>query len=540
MPRRTERGPERTKSTRRPESPFQRLPGPVRVNLISLGCPKNLVDSENILGSVGSAGLAITPSADDADVIVINTCSFIDSAKQESIQTILEACEVKRTSARPKKVVVTGCLAQRYGEDLRKEMPEVDAVIGLSQYGGIGGLLESLALRSEDEDGEGPLYRVADPNTACNAEVGRLRLTPTHYAYLRISEGCDNPCTFCAIPSFRGRFRSKPLADIEAEARELAASGARELVLISQDTTSYGVDIDGRFLLPQLLERLAGVEGVRWIRVLYVYPTAFSDEMIDAVARIPRVLPYVDLPIQHISDRMLRRMGRRMNEGDTRRLLGRMRERIPGLYLRTTFIVGFPGEGEADFQALQDFVKEFRFERLGVFTYSHEEDTPAYRMADDVPAALKAERRERLMLAQQEIAFAHNHRRVGEVCDVLVDARERGKLIARSHGEAPEIDPRIYLLAHGDGTQRDGTPTDGTQTDGTQRNGMAGDGIAGEDHDREDHSVPGLREIAVLSKTTAPARLPVGVRATVGDFVRAKIVGTKGYDLIARPEAITS
>ncbi len=518
MPRRTERGPAEARATRRTKSP-DRPAGPVRVNLISLGCPKNLVDSENILGSVGSAGLAITPSADDADVIVINTCSFIDSAKEESVQTILEACEVKRASPHPKKVVVTGCLAQRYGEDLRKEMPDIDAVIGLGQYGGIGGLLESLALRSEAAGGEGPVYRVADPNTACNAEVGRLRLTPTHYAYLRISEGCDNPCTFCAIPSFRGRFRSKPIDAIEAEARELASSGARELILISQDTTSYGVDLDGHFLLPQLLERLAGIEGIRWIRLLYVYPTAFSDEMIDAVARIPQVVPYVDIPIQHISDRMLRRMGRRMNECDTRRLLGRMRERIPGLYLRTTVIVGFPGEGEAEFEALHGFVKEFRFERLGVFTYSHEEDTPAYRMVDDVPPALKEERRGRLMLAQQAIAFAQNHRRVGEVCEVLVDARERGKLVGRSRGEAPEIDPRIFLL----GTAPGGGWAGGA---GGGRVDAAGGGAS--------PALAGVREIAVLSGPAAPAR------TAVGEFVRARIVGAKGYDLIGRPEATAS
>ncbi len=443
--------------------------GPVRVSLVSLGCAKNLVDSELILGSAGAAGLAITASPRDADVIVINTCGFIGPAREESMGAILEACALKTSSPTPKKVVVTGCLAQRYGEEIRRDAPQVDAIVGLGQYGGIAELLRGLA-----GDEEVPRLLVADPNTACNAEVGRLRLTPPHYAYLRISEGCDNPCTFCAIPGMRGRFRSKPLPEIEVETRELVASGAEEIVLISQDTTSYGLDLDGRHQLPQLLERVASVEGVRWVRVLYVYPSSFSDEMIDAVARTSKVLKYIDIPIQHIDDRMLRRMGRKTSESYTRGLLAHMRERIPGLYLRTTFLVGFPGEGEEEFQRLIQFVREFGFERMGVFTYSREEGTPAARMTEELPAEELRRRREELMLAQQEVAFAQNRRRVGEVCEAVVDGREGGQLYARSHGEAPEIDPRIFL-----------------------------------------------------------PRSPAGLR--MGEFLDLEITGTRAYDLIARP-----
>jgi ribosomal protein S12 methylthiotransferase len=416
-------------------------PEPVRVSLVSLGCAKNLIDSEMILGSAGTAGLAIVSRPEDADLLVVNTCGFIGPAREESLAAIREACAVKEASP-GKKVVVVGCLAQRSAEDLRREAPGIDAIVGLGQYGRIGEFLLEL---TGGNGGAGPRLLVGDPNTACNAEVGRFRLTPPHYAYLRVSEGCDNPCTFCAIPAIRGRFRSKPLAEIEAEARELVASGARELVLISQDTTSYGIDLHGRPALPELLERLAGIDGVRWLRVLYAYPTTLTDDAIDALARIDRAVKYLDLPLQHIDDRMLRRMGRRMDEAATRGLLARLRERIPGLVLRTTFLVGFPGEGEGEFRRLLDFVREFRFERLGTFAYSREEGTPAARLKEEVPEEVRRERVERLMLAQQEVAFAHNRSRIGQVAEAVIDGREGGRWTARSQGEAPEIDPQIFL-----------------------------------------------------------------------------------------------
>lgn len=479
---------------------------PVLVNLVSLGCPKNLIDSELILGRAGEAGVAITSRAEDADVIVVNTCGFIDAARQESIQAIREACESKRASRGRKRVLVVGCLAQRSGEEIRRLLPQVDAIVGLGQYDGIGNLILELSGKNGTRQlPGGGRDLIAEPNRACSAEVGRFRLTPRHYAYLRISEGCDNPCTFCAIPGIRGPFRSKPLPEIEAEARELVRSGARELILISQDTTSYGIDLGGKFLLPDLLERVASVDGVRWVRVLYVYPTFFSDDMIEAMARIPKVLKYIDIPIQHIADRILRRMGRRMDETDTRRLLSRLRERIPGLYLRTTFIVGFPGEGEDEFRSLLDFVRDFRFERMGVFTYSREEGTPAARMDGTLPEEVVLRRREELMLVQQEVAFAQNRSRIGETCEAVIDGEEGGASIARSHGEAPEIDPLILIPR--------------IQASPQERRGLQ----------ETSPAARGFRELTVLPRRTAQGR------PEVGEFLNIQITGTRGYDLIAHP-----
>lgn len=476
----------------------------VRVHLVSLGCPKNLVDSEVILGGLGSRGLVITSDPEAADVIVVNTCSFIEAAKEESIQTILEACELKSQSATPKKVVVTGCMSQRYGPELRREIPELDAIVGLGEYANLADALLGLL-----DDPSRTHYKVSDPTRACFAEVGRFRLTPEHYAYLRISEGCDNPCTFCSIPSFRGRFRSKPIPMVIEEAEELVASGAREIVLISQDTTSYGVDIDGTFQLARLLNALGDVHGVDWIRLLYAYPAYTTDAMIDAIASVPKVLPYVDIPLQHISDPMLRRMGRRMNEAKTRSLLERMRERIPNLYLRTTFIVGFPGETDAQFRELCDFTREFRFERLGVFTYSPEENTPSAGFPDQIPEAVREERLEELMLIQQEIAFAKNRERRGEVTEAIVDSvdeDENGRtvLTARSYGEAPEIDPVILV------------PVD--ESHGEPLTGAAPAGFV---------------EIPVGGARGLPRLEPV----RTGDIIPVRIVGHREYDLIARRAA---
>jgi ribosomal protein S12 methylthiotransferase len=487
---------------------------------VSLGCPKNLVDSEMILGNLGEGGLVLTPAADEADVIIVNTCGFIESAKEESIQAILEACEAKRDAGGSKKVVVAGCLGQRYGKELLREVPEVDAIIGLGEYDDIGAAVRGL-VDSDPSLGSRrrkPLFKVSDPTKACSSEVGRFRLTPTHYAYVKISEGCDNPCTFCAIPSIRGGFRSKPIPMIESEVRELAASGAKEIILISQDTTSYGVDLTGRFDLPRLLEAIARVDGIEWIRILYVYPSFLTDEMIDAIARIEKVIKYVDIPLQHISDKMLRRMGRRSNEAKTRRLLESLRERVPGLYLRTTFIVGFPGEDEAEFRILREFVREFAFERLGVFEYSEEEGTPAATFADPVAPETRAKRLEEIMLVQQENAFRHNRSRKGEVARVLADgwsgpsprsspgpprsspgpARDR-RLIARSHGEAPEIDPVILVDVN------------------------------------SPRSSPGRAKPEPVRDSFR--EIPLGLARAVepGDFIEVEITGSKGYDLVARP-----
>ena len=417
---------------------------PISVHLVSLGCPKNLVDSEVILGRIGAEGFIVSPDPEAADVLMVNTCGFIESAKQESIDTILGLVEYKEADP-AKRVVVAGCLGQRYPEELHREIPEIDAIVGLSEYSRMPAILRELV-------GNARLahpVQVNAPDHPAYSEGSRLRLTPAHSAYLRISEGCDNPCTFCAIPSFRGRFRSKAVQTVLDEARELIASGATEINLISQDLTSFGFDLDGGYHLPELLRELDRVEGVRWIRLLYTYPYKFSDAMIDAVAECERVIPYIDMPIQHIDDLMLKRMGRRLGEKGTVELFRRMRERIPGLVLRTTFIVGFPGETEAQFEKLVSFVQDARIERVGVFPYSDEDGTPAAKLPGKIAPEVAAERVERLMLAQQEIAFAWNQERLGTETDVLIDGvtetEEGERLAGRSYGEAPEIDGRIFL-----------------------------------------------------------------------------------------------
>ncbi|MEM7166688.1 MAG: 30S ribosomal protein S12 methylthiotransferase RimO [Planctomycetota bacterium] len=442
---------------------------PIRVHLVSLGCPKNLVDSEVFLGRICSEGFQITPEPEAADVLMVNTCGFIDAAKEESVNTILELCGYKEEDPR-KRVVVTGCLGQRYPDELVTEIPEIDAVIGLAEYGKMGSILTELVAAAAEEHPEPQATRVdvSEPNHPAYSEGSRLRLTPVHSSYLRTSEGCDNPCTFCSIPSFRGKFRSKPLDMLVAEAEELAASGVTELNLISQDLTSYGIDGAGRsgvgdYLLPELLAALNDVDGVRWIRLLYAYPYRFTNDMIDAVREVEKVVPYIDMPIQHINDRMLKRMGRRMGQEGTVDLFQRMRDRIPGLVLRTTFIVGFPGETDEEFQQLIDFVRQFRLERVGAFTYSDEDGTPATKLKDKVPTDVAEARREALMLAQQEIVFDWNQSRVGTDEVVLIDGFEEGegavadgsaeprvRLYGRSYAEAPEIDSRIYL-PHGCG-----------------------------------------------------------------------------------------
>ncbi len=427
---------------------------PVNVHLVSLGCPKNLVDSEVILGRLGEAGHRVTPYPELADILMVNTCSFIDSAKEESVNSILELAEYKQDDP-GKKIVVAGCLGQRYPEDLLKEVPEIDAIVGLSEYHRVGEIFDDLV----GDDRRLSALQVKPPVHPAYSEGSRLRLTPRHTTYLRISEGCDNPCTFCAIPSFRGRFRSKQLDTVIAEAKELVQSGATELNLISQDLTSYGLDIDGTYQLPKLLERLNEVEGVRWIRLLYAYPKKFSIDMIDAIADLERVVPYIDMPIQHIHDKTLRRMGRRMGEHDTKALFDTMRERIPGLVLRTTFIVGFPGETEEEFSTLEKFISDYSLERVGVFPYSDEDGTPATRLKDKIPEAVALERQERLMLVQQEVAFEYNRKRVGQEVEVLIDGvtgsdaesdregtgEEGPRTYGRSYAEAPEIDGCIFV-----------------------------------------------------------------------------------------------
>ncbi len=418
---------------------------PVAIHLVSLGCPKNLVDSEVILGRLGAEGFVVSQEPETSDILMVNTCGFIESAKEESINEILELVKLKEQDP-AKRVVVAGCLGQRYPEELAKEIPEIDAIVGMSEYPKMPEILSNL-MSEVREAREADRVHVGDITHPAYSEDSRLRLTPGHSAYLKISEGCDNPCTFCSIPSFRGRFRSKDPQHVIREAHELVASGTREINLISQDLTSYGSDIDGDYLLPEIMGELDKVEGIDWIRLLYTYPYKFSDEMIDAVARLERVIPYIDMPIQHIDDTMLKRMGRRMGEKDTVELFRKMRDRIPNLVLRTTFIVGFPGETREMFQKLIDFVKEFRLERVGVFTWSPEEGTPAEKLPDRVPREEQERRREELYLVQQQVAFDWNRERVGTEVDVLLDSEcdKTGQWLGRSFAEAPEIDSVIRI-----------------------------------------------------------------------------------------------
>ncbi|HZU35898.1 MAG TPA: 30S ribosomal protein S12 methylthiotransferase RimO, partial [Gemmataceae bacterium] len=367
------------------------MPNSPTFAFVSLGCPKNLVDSERMLGRLAQDGYALTPDADGADVVVINTCGFIEPARQESLAVIREMLDLKR-QGRVGAVVVAGCLAERKKDDLLKEVPEVDHIVGVFGREEIGQVMDRVIQGRHEQRS---LFRPA-PVRALE-DTARLRVTPRHYAYLKISEGCDRLCTFCAIPSMRGKHVTKPIEEVVREARELAADGVRELIVVAQDTTYYGTDLYGRVRLAELLRELDTVDGLEWIRILYAYPINFTEELIETIAGSEKIVPYIDLPLQHINNRMLRRMQRRVNRKATIDLLGRLRASISNLALRTTFIVGFPGETDAEFGELVDFVCDTRFERVGVFPYSFEPGTPATRLEGHVPDEVKQERQARLM-----------------------------------------------------------------------------------------------------------------------------------------------
>jgi ribosomal protein S12 methylthiotransferase len=411
---------------------------------VSLGCPKNLVDSERMLGKLAQDGYALTPEADGADVVVVNTCGFIEPARQESLGVIREMLALKE-QGKVGAVVVAGCLAERKRDDLLLELPGVDRIVGVFGREDIADVV-TRARRRDGRDEQRSLFRPAPvrawPDTA------RLRITPRHYAYLKISEGCDRLCTFCAIPGMRGKHVTKPIEEVIREANELAADGVRELIVVAQDTTYYGLDLYGEVRLAELLRRLDAVEGIEWVRILYAYPIHFTDELIDTLASARKVLPYLDLPLQHINDRVLRRMQRRVDRRQTEDLLARLRSAIPGLALRTTFIAGFPGETEEEFAELLDFVRTARFERAGVFPYSFEPDTPAARLPDHLPEEVKQERVARLMEAQQEVAFVWSQEQVGKEMELIVDAPDPevpGHVLARSYADAPDIDGCVRL-----------------------------------------------------------------------------------------------
>src|SRR5947207_7538371 len=415
----------------------------MKIGMISLGCPKNLVDSEVMLGLAQESGHQLTRDAADADVIVVNTCAFIDKAKQESIDTILEMAELKKTG-RCQRLVVTGCMAERYRDELKAQIPEIDAVLGTGEVPEIvnaiggsasgGSASHGISARRDPPyvpllraNGEPIESRIPNPESRelptyiYDAETPRLLATPRHYAYVKIAEGCDYKCAFCIIPTLRGNYRSRPADSIVREARALAARGVKELLLISQDTSFYGIDRGERGALARLLRELNTVEGLEWIRMLYLYPTTIGDDVLEAVADCEKVCTYIDLPLQHASDDVLKRMKRPGTRAGYERLLERIRTRIPGVTLRTTFIVGFPGETGEDFAQLQDFVKTVGFDHVGVFTYSHEEGTSAHGFEDNVPATVKRRRQARLMSLQKRIVGQAQQVRGGQQVRLLVD-----------------------------------------------------------------------------------------------------------------------
>ena len=445
-------------------------------SFVSLGCPKNLVDSERMLGLLAQDGYALVPDSKAADLVIINTCGFIDAARQESLGVIREMLDRKR-EGRLKGVIVAGCLAERQREMLLEEVPEVDQVVGVFGREEIAKVADRIMGDLHDQR---TIFRPAP--VQAQDDRARLRITPRHLAYLKVSEGCDRLCTFCAIPYMRGKHVTKPIEKVIEEARELAADGVRELNLVAQDMTYYGLDLYGRPRLGELLRELNQVEGIDWIRVLYNYPNHFTDDLYDALATSSKVLPYLDMPLQHINDRMLKVMNRRHTRLETESIIARLRSTLPNLVLRTTFIVGFPGETEAEFQELLAYVESARFERLGVFPYSLEPDTPAARLPGHLDEAVKLDRRDRVMQAQQSIAFEFNERLVGRSLDILIDGpapdANAGDLwIGRSYADAPDVDGLVYVAS---------------------------------------------RDVAT------------------GDLVRCEILAADGYDLVARPEATAS
>ena len=464
----------------------------MKIGLISLGCPKNLVDSEVMLGLAQQAGHELTQVASDADVLVVNTCAFIDSAKQESIDTILEMARHK-TDGACRRLIVTGCMAERYRDELKKEIPEIDAVLGTGQ---VPEIVAAIAAghpsgrgRSSDRPDIMPMmfYRPAQspssspqllPTYIYDADTPRLLATPKHYAYVKIAEGCDYKCAFCIIPKLRGEYRSRPSDSIVREARALAERGVKELLLISQDTTFYGIDRRERGALARLLRELNAIDGLEWIRLLYLYPTTIDDETLAAMAECEKVCNYIDLPLQHASDAVLKRMKRPGTRTTYDRLLTRIRDRVPGVALRTTLIVGFPGETERDVEELTGFISDHAFDHLGVFTYSHEEGTSAHDLADDVAARTKAARRARVMRLQGKLVTKRQRARIGERVRVLVDGpspEHELVLKGRLFSQAPDIDASVFLT--------DCDPS----------------------------------------------------RYRAGDFIDARIVGATGYDLLAQP-----
>ena len=411
----------------------------MKILFISLGCDKNLADSEEMLGLLTAGGHEITDDETQADAIVINTCCFIKDAKEESVETILEMAEYKKTGS-CHALIVTGCMAQRYQKEIIEEVPEVDAVLGTTSYGDIVKALEEAVAGNHFEE-----FRDID----YLPDIGSKRVLTTggHFGYLKIAEGCDKHCTYCIIPKLRGKFRSVPMERLIAQAEDMAEQGVKELILVAQETTVYGKDLYGKKSLHILLKKLCEIKGIRWIRVLYCYPEEIYDELIETIRDEKKICHYLDIPIQHASDRILKRMGRRTSKQELIDIVGKLRKEIPDIVLRTTLITGFPGETEEDHEELKEFVDEMEFDRLGVFTYSPEENTPAAEMADQVPEEVKEERRDELMELQQEISYDRGQDRIGQELLVMIEGKvaDESAYIGRTYGDAPKVDGYIFV-----------------------------------------------------------------------------------------------
>ena len=417
----------------------------MNILFISLGCDKNLVDTEVMLGILAKKGHQMIDDETQADIIVINTCCFIHDAKEESIQNILEMARLKETG-RLKALIVTGCLAQRYKEEILTEIPEVDAVLGTTSYDEIGNVIDKIFSDSPMDRGDARLT-MKDVDYLPVVDTHRLVTTGGHFAYLKIAEGCDKHCTYCIIPKIRGNFRSVPMEQLLSEAKQLADEGVKELILVAQETTLYGKDLYGKKMLPELLKELCKIDGIYWIRILYCYPEEITDELIQVMKEEPKICHYLDLPIQHASDRILKKMGRRTSKAQLVEIIEKLRSEIPDITLRTTLITGFPGETEDDHEELMDFVDQMEFERLGVFTYSPEEDTAAARMPDQIEEEVKEDRQAELMELQQDIVFEQAEDMIGRELLVMIEGKvaDENAYVGRTYRDAPNVDGFIFV-----------------------------------------------------------------------------------------------
>ena len=414
---------------------------PIRIAFVSLGCDKNLVDSEVMLGLLQKSGFVLISDESQADVLVVNTCCFIQDAKEESIESILEMAQYKKTG-NCKALIVTGCMAERYKDEILSEIPEVDGVVGTTGYESIVEVVEEILQGKK-------IQMFSDVNAKTSENYQRVLSTAGYFAYLKIAEGCDNRCTYCIIPQLRGKYRSRSMESLISEAKTLASQGVKELILVAQDTTRYGIDLYGEKKLPQLLKELCKIDDLKWIRLLYCYPEEITDELIDVIAEEEKVCSYLDMPIQHANTSILKRMGRRSTKEDLIHLINKLRKRIPDICLRTTLIVGFPGETDEEYEDLVQFVKDMKFDRLGVFTYSKEEGTPAAKMRGQIPKKIKEFRKDKIMKLQQAICEEKSAQCVGRTLEVIIDGKlpEENVYCGRTYRDAPEIDGMVFVSA---------------------------------------------------------------------------------------------